>query len=174
MAQAEHDPGSAILATPSPQLAAAVATEIDLQLEKLGRSDAIRAALANYSAIIVTQDLNQACELANDFATEHLQIMTHDNARCMQRIRHAGAIFVGSHTPVPVGDYYAGPSHVLPTGGTARQFGPLSCNDFLKATSLVSYDYGSLQADAPHIEAFATHEGLTAHAAAVRARFEPS
>jgi histidinol dehydrogenase len=170
MAQAEHDPGSAILATPSSRLAEAVVNELDRQLEKLERSAAIRAALANYSAVIVTADLEEACELANDFATEHLQIMTHDDARCLHRIRHAGAIFIGCNTPVPVGDYYAGPSHVLPTGGTARQFGPLSCNDFLKATSLIAYDHASLEADAAHIQAFATREGLTAHAAAVAAR----
>jgi histidinol dehydrogenase len=170
LAQAEHDPGSAILATPSAELARAVQREIDLQLERLERRDAIRAALINYSAIVVARDLDEACDWANEFATEHLQIMTRDDARCLQRIRHAGAIFVGSYTPVPVGDYYAGPSHVLPTGGTARQFGPLSCNEFLKATSLVRYDQRDLDQDGPAIEDFATREGLTAHAAAVAVR----
>ncbi len=170
LAQAEHDPGSAILATPSAELAQAVIREIDLQLEPLERRDAIRAALANYSAVVITRDLDEACDLANEFATEHLQIMTRADARCLQRIRHAGAIFLGDYTPVPVGDYYAGPSHVLPTGGTAHQFGPLSCNEFLKATSLVSYDQQSLEQDGPSIEDFARREGLTAHASAVAIR----
>ncbi|MGC4066880.1 MAG: histidinol dehydrogenase [Polyangiaceae bacterium] len=172
LAQAEHDPGSAILATPSQKLAEAVAGEVERQVAALERRDAIVAALASYSACVVTSDLNQACELANEFATEHLQIITHNDARCLQLIRHAGAIFLGSNTPVPVGDYYAGPSHVLPTGGTARQFGPLSCNDFLKASSLLHYDVQSIDEDGRGIIDFATREGLTAHAAAVRARLE--
>jgi histidinol dehydrogenase len=170
LAQAEHDPGSAILATPSLKLAEAVALEVERQVAALERRDAIVAALASYSACIVTNDLDQACELANEFATEHLQIITHSDARCLQLIRHAGAIFLGANTPVPVGDYYAGPSHVLPTGGTARQFGPLSCNDFLKASSLLHYDAQAIDEDGRGIIDFATREGLTAHAAAVRAR----
>jgi histidinol dehydrogenase len=170
LAQAEHDPGSAVLATPSRRLAEHVVVEIERQLASLERSDAIRSALKNYSACIVTKDLDEACELANEFATEHLQIMTNDDARCLQFIRHAGAIFVGVHTPVPVGDYYAGPSHVLPTGGTARQFGPLSCNDFLKASSVLHYDEQGLESDGPRIMEFAAREGLTAHAAAVATR----
>lgn len=170
LAQAEHDPGSALLATPSRALANAVQEELERQLSTLARRDAISNALRKYSALIVTRDLDEACDLANEFATEHLQIITRSDAHCLQRIRHAGAIFVGEFTPVPVGDYFAGPSHVLPTGGTARQFGPLSCNEFLKATSLVSYDRQSLAEDGPSIEAFATREGLTAHAAAVALR----
>jgi histidinol dehydrogenase len=170
LAQAEHDPGSAILATPSSRLAEQVTAELERQVESLSRRDAIVAALRSYSGCVITKDLDAACELANEFATEHLQIMTHNDARCLQLIRHAGAIFIGTHTPVPVGDYYAGPSHVLPTGGTARQFGPLSCNDFLKATSLLHYDEASLTTDGPRIMDFAAREGLTAHAAAVRAR----
>jgi histidinol dehydrogenase len=170
LAQAEHDPGSAILATPSARLAHEVTVELERQVATLARRDAIVAALNSYSACVVTKTLDEACELANEFATEHLQIMTHNDARCLQLIRHAGAIFVGTHTPVPVGDYFAGPSHVLPTGGTARQFGPLSCNDFLKATSLLHYDQVSLNTDGPRIEDFASREGLTAHAAAICAR----
>jgi histidinol dehydrogenase len=170
LAQAEHDPGSAILATPSKKLAEQVVVELEAQVQKLERRDAIIAALSRYSACVVTKDLDAACELANEFATEHLQIMTSNDARCLQLIRHAGAIFVGTHTPVPVGDYFAGPSHVLPTGGTARQFGPLSCNDFLKASSLLHYDVAALAADGPRIEDFAKREGLTAHAAAIAAR----
>jgi histidinol dehydrogenase len=170
LAQAEHDPGSALLATPSRKLAESVQREIDTQLTQLDRQDAIRAALKRYSALIVTPNLDDACELANDFATEHLQIITQDDAGCLQKIRHAGAIFLGPNTPVPLGDYYAGPSHVLPTGGTAKFFGPLSCNDFLKASSLLEYDAPSIAEDARDVIDFATREGLTAHASAVRQR----
>ena len=120
--------------------------------------------------IIVTRDLTQATELANLFATEHLQIMTRDDAACVAQIQHAGAIFVGARTPVPLGDYYAGPSHVLPTGGTACFSGPLSVNDFLKASSVVSYEAQALAEDGPGVVDFARHEGLTAHAAAVQER----
>jgi len=170
LAQAEHNPGSAVLLTPSAQLAAAVAAEVDAQLAALSRQEVTRPSIERYSAAIVTADLDAACALANEFAAEHLQIMTADDDRCVAAIRHAGAIFVGGHTPVPLGDYYAGPSHVLPTGGTARFFGPLSCNDFLKASSLIGYDATSLSQDADDVVDFASREGLTAHAAAVRKR----
>lgn len=170
IAQAEHDPGSAVLATPSRTLAASVVSELNLQVLTLERREAIAAALERYSAIVVTAGLDEACELANQFASEHLQIQTYDDARCLGQIRHAGALFIGAHTPVPLGDYYAGPSHVLPTGSTARFFSPLSANDFLKSSSLLHYDAASLTDDAPSVIDFATHEGLTAHAAAVRKR----
>lgn len=170
LAQAEHDPGSAILVTPSAKLAENVLSEIRAQLKELDRAPAIAAALESYSAIIVTADLASACELCNDFAPEHLQIMTRDDAGCVNRIRHAGAIFIGPHTPVPLGDYFAGPSHVLPTAGTGKFFGPLSCNDFLKASSTIAYDAASVRKDANDVIDFATREGLTAHAAAVRIR----
>jgi len=170
LAQAEHDPGSALLVTPSRQLAERVGAELTTQLPKLERAAAIVGALESYSGLIVTADLPSACALANEFAAEHLQIITRDNAACLQLIRHAGAIFLGPFTPVPLGDYFAGPSHVLPTGGTAKFFGPLSCNDFLKASSTIQYDATSLGQDARDVIDFATREGLTAHAAAVRAR----
>ena len=170
LAQAEHDPGSAILATPSAGLARAVAAELQEQIPRLERADAIRAALDNQCAIIVTPSLEAAFDVANFFAAEHLQLIVADTAAALARIRHAGAIFLGPYSPVPLGDYYAGPSHVLPTGGTARFFGPLSCNDFLKASSVVSYDEASLAADAPDVADFATREGLTAHANAIRIR----
>jgi len=170
LAQAEHDPGSAVLVTPSQTLAHAVAAELDAQLLKLERGAAARSAIERYSAAIITPTLAAACDLANDIAAEHLQIITRDDAYCSQRIQHAGAIFVGSHTPVPLGDYMAGPSHVLPTGGTAKFFGPLSVNDFLKASSLIEYDSAALAADGGSVMDFANREGLTAHAAAVRIR----
>jgi histidinol dehydrogenase len=172
LAQAEHDPGSAVLATPSLALARAVAAEVEAQLQQLSRADAARSAIERYSAAVVTPTLDAACDLASDIAAEHLQIMTARDAYCVERIRHAGAIFVGSHTPVPLGDYFAGPSHVLPTGGTAKFFGPLSANDFLKASSLIEYDAAALAEDSAGVQDFATREGLTAHAAAARIRGE--
>lgn len=173
LAQAEHDPGSAILITPSRKLADAVAAELEKQLPSLERTEAAGASLNEYSAIIVTRDIDQACLLANSFAPEHLQIITADDDAVLAKVRHAGAIFLGPYTPVPLGDYFAGPSHVLPTGGTARFFGPLSCNDFLKASSVIRYDEKSLAADADDVIDFATREGLTAHARAVKIRKEP-
>jgi len=170
LAQAEHAPGSAVLVTTSAAHARAVADELDKQLARVDRADAAADALDKYSAIIVASTLEEACHVANRFAPEHMQIITRDNQAVLANIHNAGAIFLGPHTPVPVGDYYAGPSHVLPTGGTARFFGPLSCNDFLKASSVVEYDEASLAADAADIVDFATREGLTAHANAVRIR----
>ncbi len=170
LAQAEHDPGSAILITPDAGFATAVAEALESQLAQLARAEAVRSALRRYSAIVLTPDLAAACELANTVATEHLQIQTADDAGCLARIRHAGAIFVGPDTPVPVGDYWAGPSHVLPTGGTAKFFSPLSVNDFLKSSSILAYDAAALATDGPGIAAFARREGLDAHAAAVERR----
>ncbi|MFW5840069.1 MAG: histidinol dehydrogenase [Planctomycetota bacterium] len=170
LAQAEHDPGSAILITDSDELAGQVAQQLSGQLNSLERASAIRAALAAYSAIVVVASLDDAYEMANEIATEHLQIIVSDEQAALERITNAGAIFVGPHTPVPLGDYFAGPSHVLPTGGTARFFGPLSCNDFLKASSILHYDAESLAADADRVIDFATREGLTAHARAVQIR----
>jgi histidinol dehydrogenase len=170
LAQAEHDPGAAILVTPSATLAAAVVGAVEAQLATLERAAAARGSLERYGAAVVTSDLDAACALASDIAAEHLQIMTADDAGCLRRIRHAGAIFVGPHTPVPLGDYFAGPSHVLPTGGTAKFFGPLSVNDFLKASSLIEYDAEALAEDSGSVQTFAEREGLTAHAAATRIR----
>lgn len=174
LAQAEHDPGSAIVATPSAALAEKVVAEVDRQLALLERGDAARSSIERYGAAIVTRDLEGACELANQFATEHLQIITRRDDDCLARIENAGAIFVGAHTPVPLGDYYAGPSHVLPTGGTARFSAPLSANDFLKVSSLIRYDAPSLQEDAADVMEFARREGLTAHARAVEIRRDRS
>ena len=172
IAQAEHDPGSAILATPSAELAQAVVREVERELTSLERAGAARRSLERYGAVIVTPTLEAACGLANDFATEHLQIVTRDDERCLARVEAAGAIFIGAHSPVPVGDYYAGPSHVLPTGGTARFSPPLSANDFLKVSSVIRYGAADLAADAADIVEFARREGLTAHARAVAIRGE--
>jgi histidinol dehydrogenase len=170
LAQAEHNPGSAVLVTPSNQLAAEVQRELTLQLQQLDRADVIRPALKAYGAIVLATDLEDSCAIANRFAAEHLQIMTRDNDTCANAIQQAGAIFLGPNTPVPLGDYFAGPSHVLPTGGTARFFGPLSCNDFTKATSTLEYTSEAVTQDANDVDTFATREGLTAHAAAIRRR----
>ena len=170
LAQVEHDPGSAILLTPSERLGEQVADKIESMVGGLDRADAIQAAIDAYSAVIVVDDIEAACAVANEFAPEHLQIMTRDDDGVLKRVRNAGAIFVGRDTPVPLGDYYAGPSHVLPTGGAARFSGPLSCNDFLKASSVVRYDEASLAEDAADVIDFASREGLSAHAAAVRGR----
>ncbi|MEY4545775.1 MAG: hypothetical protein RL685_1970 [Pseudomonadota bacterium] len=170
IAQAEHDPGSAILVTPSVTLAERAIAQVEEQLAQLERGDAARRSLERYGAVIVSKDLEQACSLANEFATEHLQIITREDDACLARIESAGAIFVGAYTPVPLGDYYAGPSHVLPTGGTARFSAPLSCNDFLKVSSLIRYGAADLAADAADVATFARREGLTAHARAVELR----
>lgn len=170
LAQAEHNPGSAVLATPSAELARAVQQQVDEQLSQLTRAEITRPSLELYSAILVTESLGAACDLADSFATEHLQLATSSNDACLTRIKNAGAIFIGNYSPVPVGDYFAGPSHVLPTGGTARFFGPLSCNDFLKASSTIEYDCQGLRDDAAKIANFATREGLTAHANAAMIR----
>jgi histidinol dehydrogenase len=170
IAQAEHDPGSAILVTPSAALAERAVALVEEQLAQLERGDAARRCLERYGAVIISKDLAHACELANEFATEHLQIITREDDACLARIDSAGAIFVGAYTPVPLGDYYAGPSHVLPTGGTARFSAPLSCNDFLKVSSLIRYGAADLAADAADVSTFARREGLTAHARAVELR----
>lgn len=170
LAQAEHDPGSAILVTPSRKLAEQVAAALEAQLAELSRATALRKAIDEYSAAIVVPNLDAACGVANDFAAEHLQIVTKNDNSILQKIRHAGAIFLGPYTPVPLGDYFAGPSHVLPTGGTARFFSALSCNDFRKASSVVAYDAKALAEDAPSVAEFARLEGLTAHARAMEMR----
>ncbi|MBN1555462.1 MAG: histidinol dehydrogenase [Phycisphaerae bacterium] len=170
LAQAEHNPGSAILVTTSESLAGQVVEQIPQHIGVLERSDAIRSALREYSAILVVPDIDTACAVANEIAAEHLQILTRDDEKVLKKIRDAGAIFLGPYTPVPVGDYYAGPSHVLPTGGTAKFYGPLSVNDFLKSTSLLRYDAAALREDAEDIMDFATREGLSAHAESVRTR----
>ena len=172
LAQAEHDPASAILVTPSADLAEKVAAEVERQLPELDRAEATRACLDAYGAIIVVDDLAAACAVANDFAAEHLQIITTNDDAALMKIPNAGAAFLGSHSPVPLGDYYAGPSHVLPTGGTGKFFGPLSCNEFLTASSVIRYDAAALAEDTEDTARFAEREGLTAHARAVRVRGE--
>ena len=172
LSQAEHDPGSAILVTPDAALADAVAAEVEAQVAPLSRAEATRAALDQYSAIVVVADLDEAVRVANDFAPEHLEIQTERPEEVLRNIRCAGAVFLGRYTPVAVGDYVAGPSHTLPTGGTARWASGLTANDFLRSMSVIGYDRAALEADAADIFRMAETEGLTAHAESVRKRLE--
>lgn len=170
LAQSEHNPAAAILVTTSKQLAESVFRDIEEQLAMLERREAARRCLEAYGAIVIVPDLEAACAAANDLACEHVQIMTSQNEVVLAAIRNTGAIFVGPCSAVALGDYYAGPSHVLPTGGTARFFSPLSCNDFRRMSSIIRYDRQAVAADAGDVAALAGLEGLTAHAESVRIR----
>ena len=171
LAQAEHDVlASAILLTPSRALAGQVQAAVMAQLEDLGRSETIAGSLARGSGIVVTADLGQAFDLANDYAPEHLCLLVRDPWAQLERVQHAGGVFLGERSFEVLGDYVAGPSHVMPTGGTARFASPLNVNDFVKIVSVVGLNEASLQAIGPAARLLAETEGLTAHAAAVRLR----
>ena len=173
LAQAEHsEDASAILLTTSNALALEVVRELKIQIRGLARTGVIKESLARYGAIIVVDDMDEACALVNDLAPEHLGIMASDEERIASRIRHAGAIFFGDHTPEAVGDYLAGPSHVLPTGGAARFSSGLGVSDFLKRTNTVKFSAAELKRTAPMIAALAHSEGLDAHARSVLIRLE--
>ncbi len=174
LAQAEHGSGDecALLLTPSARLAAAVADEIERQLAEMPRRKAIGAVLARRGALVVTRDLDEAVAIAEEVAPEHLELQLRKPAAVAKRLRNAGAIFLGPYAPAPLGDYLAGPNHVLPTGGTARFFSPLGVYDYVKRTSVVSATRAGLRTLAPSIAALATLEGYDAHAAAVRRRFK--
>jgi histidinol dehydrogenase len=175
LAQAEHgEDASAILLTTNEELAFAVAAEVERQARKLSRLSTIERSLADYGAIIVLEDLDEACELVNKLAPEHLEIMTRDAEEFASRVRHAGAIFLGEHTPEAVGDYFAGPNHVLPTGGAARFSSALGVYDFVKRTSLLRYSPAELKNTAHMIAALARAEGLDAHARSALIRLEDS
>lgn len=171
LSQAEHAPGSAVVFTDSEPLARRVLAELKDQVRGLGRSDQTQACLEQFSAIIVFPDLDQAISAADAFASEHLEVQCGDASRTIAgRIRNAGAIFIGPYTPVAVGDYWAGPSHTLPTGMTARFFSPLSSNDFIKSSSLIEYDRAMLAKASGDIIRLARTEGLDAHARSVEIR----
>jgi histidinol dehydrogenase len=173
LSQAEHDPlASAILLTPSRDLALAAKEELERQLEVLPRKEIARQSLRDYGCVIVTRHMEEAAELADAFAPEHLELMTEEPLAWAGRIRNAGAIFMGDFAPEPLGDYFAGPNHILPTGGTARFASPLSVDDFLKKTSLVYYSEKALKSVGEQIITMAQSEGLQGHAAAVRARLD--
>ncbi|MCR5100740.1 MAG: histidinol dehydrogenase [Butyrivibrio sp.] len=173
LSQAEHDElASAILITTSEKLAGEVSDEISKFLEKLDRAEIIKKSLDNYGYAFVAENLNDAIDAANTIASEHLEIITANPFEVMTKIKNAGAIFLGSYSSEPLGDYFAGPNHILPTNGTARFFSPLSVDDFVKKTSIISYSEEALRAVHKDIELFAKKEGLTAHANSIAVRFE--
>ena len=172
LSQAEHDEmASAILVTTSMDLAEKVSAHVDEFVRQLSRGEIIRKSLDNYGHILVADTLQDAIDAANEIASEHLEIMTANPLEVMTRIRNAGAIFIGEHSSEPLGDYFAGPNHVLPTNGTARFFSPLSVDDFIKKSSIISYSREALEAAHRDIETFAEAEHLTAHANSIRVRF---
>lgn len=173
LSQAEHDEmASAILITTSSELANKVSAEIDGFLKELSRSEIISKSLDNYGYILLVDDINEAVSVANDIASEHLEIVTKDPFNVMTKIKNAGAIFLGEYSSEPLGDYFAGPNHVLPTNGTAKFFSALSVDDFIKKSSIISYSREALEAIHNDIENFATAEHLTAHANSIKVRFE--
>lgn len=175
LSQAEHDElASAILITTSKELAEKVSKEVDGFTETLERREIILKSLSNYGYILVAENMEDAIAAANDIASEHLEILTKNPYETMTKIKNAGAIFMGEYSSEPLGDYFAGPNHILPTNGTARFFSPLSVDDFIKKTSLISFSKDALEKVHTEIEAFAKSEGLTAHANSIKVRFERS
>ena len=173
LSQAEHDEmASAILITTSSELANKVSAEIDGFLKELSRSEIISKSLDNYGYILLVDDINEAVSVANDIASEHLEIVTKDPFNVMTKIKNAGAIFLGEYSSEPLGDYFAGPNHVLPTNGTAKFFSALSVDDFIKKSSIISYSREAIEAIHNDIENFASAEHLTAHANSIKVRFE--
>jgi len=171
LAQAEHDPrASAVLVTTSAELAAAVRAEVLRQLSGLGRAEIARQSIERFGAVFVVKDVSKAIDLSNRVAPEHLELHLRDAFVHLGRIRHAGAVFIGEHTPEPVGDYVAGPNHVLPTAGTARFASALSVDHFLKRTSVIHYSAAALRREAADIMRLAEVEGLGAHANTIRVR----
>lgn len=173
LSQAEHDPmASAILLTTDEKLAEAVSDEIDGFLKTLSRAEIITRSLEDYGYIFVGETMEDLIDAANTIASEHLEIITEDPFSVMTKIKNAGAIFLGSYSSEPLGDYFAGPNHILPTNGTARFFSPLGVDDFVKKSSIISYSKDALRAVHKDIELFAKSEGLTAHANSIAVRFE--
>lgn len=173
LSQAEHDElASAILITTSEKLAREVSAQVDVFTEQLERREIIRKSLDQYGYILVADSMEDAVETVNEIASEHLEILTADPFRIMTKIRNAGAIFLGEYSSEPLGDYFAGPNHILPTNGTAKFFSPLNVDDFIKKTSIISYSREALEKVHKDIETFAVSEGLTAHANSIRVRFK--
>ncbi|MBQ5417472.1 MAG: histidinol dehydrogenase, partial [Oscillospiraceae bacterium] len=172
MSQAEHDRmASAILITTDNDIADRTIAELDRQMQTLERKDIIEYSLDNYGAVIVTDNVDYAVELANGLAPEHLEIQVSDPMRYLGRLDNAGSIFMGNYSPEPLGDYFAGPNHVLPTSGTARFFSPLSVSSFTKRSSFIYYTEDALRKAKDDIVRIADREGLTAHANAIKVRF---
>ncbi len=172
LAQAEHDPGSAVLVTTSETLAKEVVEAVEKELQTAKRARAIGNSLGKFSAAVVVGGMDEAIRIANDFAPEHLQVMVAEPEKVVGQMKNAGAIFVGKYSPVALGDYYAGPSHVLPTAGTARAFSGLSVYDFLKRMSLISYDRQALGRAAEDVQELARVEGLDMHGKSIAVRVD--
>lgn len=173
LSQAEHDPlASAILVTDSELLGNAVAAELEMQLAALPRQEIAALSLANHGKIIIASDMETVIEMANISAPEHLEVMTKEPFALLPYLRNAGAIFLGAYSPEPLGDYYAGPNHILPTGGTARFYSVLNVETFMKKTSIIAYTQGALTAVGSDVIKMAEAEGLQAHANAIRVRME--
>lgn len=173
LSQAEHDElASAILVTTSAELAKEVEKEIEGYLKVLSRAEIIRKSLDSFGYLLVAETMEDAIEVANNIASEHLEIVTKNPFEVMTKIKNAGAIFIGEYSSEPLGDYFAGPNHVLPTNGTAKFFSPLSVDDFIKKSSLIYYSREALKEIHKDIEAFAKKESLTAHANSIAVRFE--
>lgn len=173
LSQAEHDElASAVLITTSEELANKVKSEVEKQTAVLERKEIIEKSLNNYGAIILVSDFDEACALSNAIAPEHMEVCTTQPFALLPKIQNAGAIFLGHYTPEPLGDYMAGPNHVLPTGGTARFFSPLSIDDYIKKSSIISFSKEALQQLGSDVIKFANSEGLTAHANSVRVRMK--
>ena len=173
LSQAEHDEmASAILITTSKELAKKVSDEVDGFLKELSRSEIISKSLDNYGYILLVDNIDEAVDVANEIASEHLEIVTKDPFNVMTKIKNAGAIFLGEYSSEPLGDYFAGPNHVLPTNGTAKFFSALSVDDFIKKSSIISYSREALEAIHNDIENFASAEHLTAHVNSIKVRFE--
>ncbi|MBQ7918830.1 MAG: histidinol dehydrogenase [Lachnospiraceae bacterium] len=173
LSQAEHDElASAILITTSMEVAKKVSEEVDKFTAELSRKPIIEKSLENYGYILVADSMEQAIETANEIASEHLEILTKNPFDTMTKIKNAGAIFLGEYSSEPLGDYFAGPNHILPTNGTAKFFSPVNVDDFIKKTSIISYSREALEKVHVDIETFAKSEGLTAHANSIAVRFE--
>jgi len=170
IAQAEHAPGASVLIGWDESILSKTVEELDRQLAHLERGELARQSLEEFGAVILARDADEACALADEIAPEHLHIATENAAALAEKIMHAGAIFLGNYTPVALGDYAAGPSHVLPTSGTARFASGLSCNDFLRAGSVLHFTHEGLMQLAPDVRVLATKEGLTGHRASVEIR----
>lgn len=173
LSQAEHDElASAILITTSEELAKKVSEEVDKFAAELSRKEIIEKSLENYGYILIADSLEEAIDTANEIASEHLEILTANPFEVMMKIKNAGAIFLGEYASEPLGDYFAGPNHILPTNGTAKFFSPLSVDDFIKKSSIISYSREALEPVYKDIVQFATSEQLTAHANSIKVRFE--
>lgn len=170
LAQAEHYPGSAILITPDRKLAEKVNQAIIKNIQNLSRQEQLKEVIKKYCLQVIVKNMAEAIKISNDFAPEHLEVICKDAEKIIRQIKNAGAVFVGNYTPVALGDYYAGPSHTLPTGGTARFFSGVNVNDFLKTSAVISASKPYLQKHAEYIEVLADAEGLDAHKRSVNIR----